>query len=71
MKSSKVAPIGGKHQSISSLLAEVMADPNVVKCVVITYLQDGDTGSAVYEMTRADLCYAAALIQRMAFEEQT
>lgn len=54
---------------MSSLLAEIMADPDVEKCIVVTLLKNGDTGTAHYEMSIADMCYAAALIQRIAFEE--
>ena len=33
---SKVTPIGGVHKSASSLLAEIMNDLDVEKCVVVT-----------------------------------
>jgi hypothetical protein len=52
------------------MLAEIMNDEMVEKCVVVTILKDGDIGTAQYEMTVSDMCYAAALIQRIAFEEQ-
>lgn len=64
----KITPIGGRHRSARSLLAEVMNDPDMVKCVVVTLSEDGDVGVAHFEMTRAEITYAAAVIQRMAFE---
>jgi hypothetical protein len=66
----KIVPIGGRHMSPASMLAEIMNDEMVEKCVVVTILKDGDIGTAQYEMTVSDMCYAAALIQRIAFEEQ-
>ena len=66
----KIVPLGGRHMSPGSMLAEIMNDERVEKCVVVTILKDGDIGTAQYEMTVAEMCYAAALIQRIAFGEQ-
>jgi hypothetical protein len=66
----KIVPIGGKHMSAASLLAEIMNDPEVERLVIVTFLTDGDCGTAQFETTRAELCYAAALIQKMAFEDE-
>lgn len=64
-----IIPLGGSHKSAKSLLAEIMNDPNLERCVIITMSKDGGIGWGHYEMTRADMTYAAALIQRMAFDE--
>ena len=66
---SKVTPIGGVHRSARSLLAEVMNDPGLAKCVVITLDKDGNIGWGHFEMSRAEMTYAAATINRMAFDE--
>jgi len=65
----KVVPLGGKHKSVSSLLAEIISDVEIEKCVIVALRKDGEAWTAHYEMTRADMCYAAALLQRLAFEE--
>lgn len=64
-----VVPIGGKHKSVKSLLAEIMNDTDVERLVIVTFLKDGECSMAQFETTRADLCYAGALIQRMAFDD--
>ena len=65
---SKITPIGGVHRSARSLLAEVMNDPHMVKCIVITMNEAGDLGWGSFEITRAEMTYAAAFINRMAFD---
>jgi hypothetical protein len=67
---SKIAPIGGVHRSARSLLAEVMNDPYMVKCIVITMNEAGEIGWGHFETTRAEMTYAAAFINRMAFDER-
>lgn len=66
---SNIVPLGGSHRSAKSLLAEVMNDPGLARCVVITFAEDGGVGWGHFEMTRAEMTYAAALINRIAFEE--
>lgn len=67
---SKVVPIGGEHKSAHSLLAEVMSDPTLESVVVITFRKGtDDVGWGVYQMSAPDLCYAAKLIERLAFDE--
>lgn len=63
----KIAPIGGTHRSARSLLAEIMNHPNMKRCVVVTIAEDGSLGWGHYEMTGAELTYAAALLNRLAF----
>ncbi len=67
--SNVITPIGGAHRSAKSLLAEVMNDPGLEKCVVMTIDKEGNGGIAQFEMTRAEMCYAAAVIVREAFSE--
>lgn len=64
---SKIVPLGGAHRSAKSLLAQVMNDPELDKCVVVTISKNGDIGIAHFEMTRAEMCYAAAVITRHTF----
>lgn len=40
----KIVPIGGKHRSARSMLAEVMDDPGLDKCWVISMDKDGNIG---------------------------
>ena len=66
---SKITPIGGKHRSARSLLAEVMNDANVTRCVVVTFDADGNVGWGHYEVSRGEMTYAAALLTRIAFDD--
>ena len=67
--SNKITPIGGTHRSAASLLAEIMNDPNMVRCVVITFDVDGNVGWGHYEVSRGEMTYAAALLNRIAFDD--
>ncbi len=66
----KVTPIGGRHRSAISLLAEVMNDPDMDRCIVLTFRRGGDIGWGHYEVTQAETTYAAALLNRLAFDEE-
>lgn len=66
---SVIVPLGGKHRSVKSLLAELMNDEDITKLVIVTMDKEGNTGKAHFEMTRAELTYAAQLINRIAFDE--
>jgi hypothetical protein len=71
---SKIVPIGGTHSSAHSMLAEVMSDPNVESCVVVTFgPRDGSAADVVgwgmFKMSALDLCYAAELVKRLAFDD--
>ena len=64
-----VTPLGGRHKSARSLLAEAMNDPDLDQCVIISFSKDGDYGVSHFEMTRERLCFAAELLKRLAFED--
>lgn len=68
MAGGTVTPIGGTHRSARSLLAEIMSDDEVVKCVVVVIRKDGNIGHAHYEMSRAEMAYAGTLLGHLAFE---
>lgn len=67
----KIVPIGGEHQSAHSMLAEVMSDPNIESCVVITFgpKEKDEIGWGMFKMTAPDLCFAGELCKRLAFDE--
>jgi hypothetical protein len=69
-KLAKIVPLGGHHRSARSMLAEVMNDPNLDRCVVITFGKDDGVGWGHYEVSRAEMTYAAALLQRLAFDDE-
>lgn len=70
MDEQKIVPIGGSHRSAKSMLAEVMNDPDLERCIVVSIGKGGGIGWGHYEMSRAEMTYAAALIQRLAFDEE-
>ncbi len=69
-RSSKIVPLGGKHRSAKSLLAEVMNDPNMEKVVLVTLSADGGIGWAHFEMSRAEMAWAGLVLQRLAFDDE-
>lgn len=66
---SKIVPIGGEHRSAKSLLAEVMNDPELERCVVVTLGPGDRVGWAFYMMSSEQLTYAAAILNRVALED--
>lgn len=64
-----IVPLGGRHQSARSLLAEIMNDPELEKVVLVAYQRNGDSMVAHYQCTRAELTFAAATIERFAFDD--
>lgn len=63
-----ITPLGGKHRSARSLLAEIMND-DISKCVVVCIDAAGDSHIAHFDMTLAEMCYAAEMIRRFSFGE--
>jgi hypothetical protein len=51
MTDSKVVPLGGKHQSASSLLAEIMNDPTAKRVAVFTFDGEGKMSFAHFDCT--------------------
>lgn len=68
---SKVEPLGGAHQSASSMLAEAMADPEITRCVVAWWGKDGVMHYGQYGVTRAELAYAGAMFTHNATHDET
>lgn len=64
----KVHPIKGKHQSMSSMVAECMADPRSVRGLVVYFDEEGTMRHGHFGMTRADTCMAAAYTNMLAVE---
>lgn len=63
---SKVAPIGGKHQSVSSMLAEAMADPACKRALICWFDDDGNMNYGHFQVTRKEMAYAAAVFANVA-----
>lgn len=68
MTERKVVPIKGKHQSMSSMVAECMTDPRSVRGIVVYFEEDGTMHHGSFDVTRADTCMAAAYMNMLAVE---
>lgn len=68
MSGRKVHPIRGVHESMSSMVAECMADPKSIRGFVIYFEEDGTMHHGHFGATRADTCMAAAYMNLMATE---
>ena len=64
----KITPLGGKHKSASSLLAEAMNDPNAKRAVVFTFDGEGNMGFGQFGVTRSEMAYASVIAARHAAE---
>jgi hypothetical protein len=61
-----IVPLRGHHENWRSLMGEIMEDDGVCKLVIVTFKTDGNAAIAHFEMTRAEMAYAALLIQEQA-----
>lgn len=68
MTERKVHPIKGKHTTMSSMVAECMADSRSVRGFVIYFEEDGTMHHGHFGVTRADVCMAAAYLNMMSVE---
>jgi hypothetical protein len=68
MTERKVIPLGGKHKSASSLLAEIMNDPKVKRVVVFTFDGEGNMSFAHFDCTRSEMAYASVIAAKHAAE---
>lgn len=68
MSERKVVPIKGRHQSMSSMVAECMADPRSIRGFVIYFEEDGTMHHGHFGSTRADTAMAAAFMNMLAVE---
>lgn len=66
---SKVHPLGGKHKSASSMLAEAMADLDCKRALVFWFDDSGNMKYGHFEVTRKETAYAAAVALQIAVEE--
>jgi hypothetical protein len=66
MTERKVVPITGKHTSLSSFMAECMADPRAKRGIVIYFDDDDHMYPGHFDATRADISMAAAWINMKA-----
>lgn len=55
----KIVPLGGKHRSARSLLAEIMNDEDVETVVVYAFSKDGLLKCAQFGMTVRNMAWAA------------
>jgi hypothetical protein len=56
----KVVPLGGKHKSVKSFLAEMMGREDLGAVIVFAFTNDGDMIWGHYEVTRERMAYAGA-----------
>ena len=68
MSQSKIVPLGGKHQSASSLMAVAMNDPNAKHVVIFTIDGEGSMGFSHFGCTRSEMAYASVIAARHAAE---
>ena len=62
----KIIPIKGRQQSMSSMVAECMADPKSVRGFIIYFDEEGTMYHGHFGATRADTCMAFAWLSNMA-----
>ena len=67
--SAKIVPIGGEHQSIQSLLADMMQD-NPAKIVVVTFDDDGIPTWGCFGVNHSEVAFAALIMQRVALSTE-
>lgn len=65
MTGRKVHPIKGKHQSMSSMVAECMTDPKSVRGFVIYFDDEGMMKHGHFGATRSDTAMAAAYMNML------
>ena len=65
----KVSPIGGTHRSPQSFFAEFMNDEDIEHCVVVAILKNGKSRIGKFDISRAELAFAALLIQHEALDD--
>ena len=68
MNNPKIVPIGGKHRSASSLLAEVMNDPDVKRVVIFAFDDHGAMSFAHFGCKRSEMAYASVIAAQHAAE---
>ena len=68
MNGNKITPLGGKHKSASSLLAEIMNDPKAKRGVVFTFDGEGNMSFAHFDCTRSEMAYASVIAAKHAAE---
>jgi hypothetical protein len=59
---SKVVPIGGSHKSASSLLAEVMTDPNLERVLICGFMKNGEMNFTHFECTLQEFAFASVYL---------
>jgi hypothetical protein len=68
MTERKVVPITGAHTSLSSFLAECMADPRAKRGIVIYFDENDHMYPGHFDATRADISMAAAWVNMKAVD---
>lgn len=66
MKSTKVVPIKGRHQSFNSMAGEAMDTKEWVRGYVIAFEEDGTMHVGEFDVRNADACMAAMELQMRA-----
>jgi hypothetical protein len=62
----KVVPITGKHTTLSSMMAQCMADSKAVRGFVVYFEDDGTMHFGELSITRSDACMGAAYLNMIA-----
>jgi hypothetical protein len=68
MSDRKVVPITGKHTTLSSMMAECMADPKAVRGFVVFFDEEDTMSFGELGITRSDACMAAAYLNMVAID---
>jgi len=64
-----IEPLRGSFENWRALLGHIMEDDDVERFVIVTLKKDGTMWTAHFEMTIAEIAYAALLLQKKAMEE--
>ena len=60
MSENKIVPLGGKHRSAKSMLAEIMNDPDMASCVVFTFDGKGNMGFGQFGVSSQEMAFASS-----------
>ena len=64
----KVVPITGRHTTLSSMMAQCMADPKAVRGFVVFFDAENTMNFGELGITRGDSCMAATYLNMIAID---
>ena len=64
----KVVPITGRHTTLSSMMAQCMADPRAKRGFVVYFEDDNTMHFGELDVLRGDVCMAATYLNMLAID---